>query len=185
MKNIINQKLEPIEEYWLSITRDTEKNEIVLQCGIPTTWEIRDNDDISCETIKETKAGKLIEIRPKKETVLIDDLILFATIIVKTNKEIAEKEQAFTEQIQKAKESLDEKVKKFYDDLKKYHEKSFEQLGENLEKDYIPSYEDDDSNEKEDDVEESENKEVTEKSDETIKEKKETHNTDEQEGESK
>jgi len=121
----IDQALAPISGYLISITRDTVNGWYELQVGIPNNWVFDDNNDVECEILAEAEEGKLIKVSPKKTGVVIDDLILFVKVIIKTNQMIAEKEREFTETMEAMKGELENKAKAYYEELDKLREESF------------------------------------------------------------
>ncbi len=80
---VIEEAFEPITGYLISIERDTVHGWYFLKVGIPKGWVFNENGEISCEIITETTNGKLIQISPKNEGVVIDDLVDFIKKIIK------------------------------------------------------------------------------------------------------
>lgn len=128
MDTVIHDRLKLVTGNLFSIIRDTENGTWFIEVGIPNTWEIGDNDDIDCETIGETESAKLIKISPKHEDVIVDDLILFVEVIIGINKEIAEKEKEFSQEMERKKKEMDEKIKSFYIKLEEHKQNSFKSL---------------------------------------------------------
>lgn len=128
----IELALAPITGYLISISRNTEYGWYELEIGLPNSWVFDENDKIGCDVITENEAGKLIRIAPKKNGIVIDDLISFVGIIIKTNERIAEKEKEFTDQMQEMKGLLEDKAKKFYEELDELKESSFKKVGKNF-----------------------------------------------------
>ncbi len=135
----VDEVFKPIEENCFNIIRNPENESWELNVGIPASWEVKDNDDIGFKILNESDLGKEIHIFPKNDSVLIDDLILFVNIIIKTNKEIEEKEKRFTEEIKKMKDGLEQKIRTFYETLETDKEVAFKNLGTNLEKEFNKS----------------------------------------------
>lgn len=130
----IDSKLEPTNGYINSFTRNTIEGWWELEIGLPKTWVYDENKDIKCEILMENEVGKLIKISPKKQNVVIDDLIVFVEIIIETNKRIAEKEKQFTDRMQEMKSVLEKEAKKFYDELDELKVNSFKNLSDNFNK---------------------------------------------------
>lgn len=126
----IDLALQPISGYLISIKRNTVDGWYELEIGLPKTWVFDENNKISCEVLNESDSGKLIKISPRKSDVLIDDLISFVEIIIKTNQQIAEKELEFSEIMQEMKGVLEDKAKKFYKELDELKESSFKIAGD-------------------------------------------------------
>ena len=80
--------------------------------------------------MKESDVGRLIKVAPKKSKIIIDDLVRFVEIIIKTNERIAEKEQEFTEKMEAMRERLEDEAKKFYTELDELKDTSFQKAGE-------------------------------------------------------
>jgi hypothetical protein len=120
--------LHAIDGYLISLTRDPINGWYVLEIGLPKTWVFDENNKIGCEVIEEYEQGKIIKISPKKEDVVIDDLIAFVEIIIQTNEKIAEKEKQFTDKMQEMKGVLEKEATKFYQELDELKENSFKNL---------------------------------------------------------
>lgn len=125
MGNIVEEALNKIAGYFSSLKRNTEEGTHELEVGIPANWVYKDNNYIGCEIIHETNDGKLLRIYPKTDKIVIDDLINFVTVIIGTNKKIAEKEAEFQEQMELVKKELESRASKFYDDLDILKKSSF------------------------------------------------------------
>ena len=128
----IEAALEPITGHLISISRNTVNGWYELQVGIPNNWEFSENEEISCEILEKTGAGKLLKISPKNEAVVIDDLVAFVELIIETNKKIAEKEKQFTDKMEEMKSKLEEEAKKFYKELDELKENSFKNLSDSF-----------------------------------------------------
>jgi hypothetical protein len=128
----IELTLQPITGYLISISRDTVYGWYELEIGIPNKWEFGENNDIKCEVLNKTDAGKLIKISPKNNYIVIDDLITFVEIIIETNRKIAEKEKQFTDKMEEMKSELETKAKNFYKELDELKENSFKNLNNNF-----------------------------------------------------
>ena len=133
MKTIENI-LEPITGYLISITRDTLKGWYVLEVGIPKGWVFDENKEIRCDVLSENNNGRLIKISPKKTNIAVDDLIGFVEIIIKTNAKIAEREKQFADKMANMKKTLEEEAKQFYRELDELKENSFKNLNDKFEK---------------------------------------------------
>lgn len=130
----IESILEPITGYLISITRNTIDGWYEMEIGIHKGWVFDDNKEIKCEVINENETGKIIKISPKNNKVIIDDLIAFVKIIIKTNGKIVEKEKEFTVKMQQMKGVLEKEVKKFYEELDELKMNSFKNLNAEFEK---------------------------------------------------
>jgi len=124
--------LEPITGYLKCMNRNTEKGWYELEVGIHKNWVFDENKEIGCEIIAELDEGNLIKIFPKNENVVIDDLILFVEIIIRTNKKIAEKEKQFADKMNEMKKSLEVQASEFYKELDELKENSFKKLNDNF-----------------------------------------------------
>ena len=122
----IESLLKPITGYLISISRDTVNGWYVLEIGLPNTWVFDENNEIECEVLKETDEGRLIKIAPKKQKIILDDLVNFVGIIIQTNKKIALKEKQFTEKMEEMRENLEKEAKKYYEELDEIKETSFQ-----------------------------------------------------------
>lgn len=130
----IESTLESTNGYINSFTRNTLKGWWELEAGLPATWVYDENSKIGCEVIMENEIGKLIKIFPKKQDVVIDDLINFVEIIIDTNKKISEKEKEFTDKMENMRNLLEEEAKKFYQELDELKENSFKKKNDDFAK---------------------------------------------------
>lgn len=128
---IVEEALQPITGYLISITRDTINGWYEFEIGLPAKWVFADNDDINCEIINETDEGKLIKISPLNQNIGIDDLIAFVETIIITNQKIADKEKEFETKMNELKNHLEDEARKFYEELDSLKEVSFKNLSEN------------------------------------------------------
>ena len=134
----IENLLSPIAGYLYSITRDTLNGWYVIEIGVPAKWVYKENDYIGCEIIDENDEGKLIKIYPKLDNITLDDLINFVTIIIGTNKRIAEKELEFQEKMEQIKKELEKDASKFYEELDNLKKNSCEKVEDKIELEFIP-----------------------------------------------
>lgn len=130
MANTIDSAFQPISEYLISVTRNTTNGNYELQVGIPNKWVFDDNAEIECDVMKESDVGRLIKVAPKKSKIIIDDLVRFVEIIIKTNERIAEKEKEFTKEMENMRGILEKKANKFYEELDELKDTSFQKAGE-------------------------------------------------------
>ena len=126
----IEAALESTNGYINSFTRNTIEGWWEIEIGLAKSWVYDENKKIGCEIIFENEVGKLIRIFPKKNDVVIDDLIEFVGIIIRTNKKIAEKEKQFTDKMQEMKGVLEKEAKRFYQELDELKENSFKNINE-------------------------------------------------------
>jgi len=117
-----------------SFIRNTVKGWWELEIGLPITWVYDENDKIGCEVTEEYEQGKIIKVFPKKNDVVIDDLVAFVEIIINTNERIAEKEKQFTDKMQEMRGILETEAKKFYQELDELKENSFKKNNETFTK---------------------------------------------------
>lgn len=121
----IEKELESLSGYLISIKRNTIKGWYELEIGIPIDWIYKSNDYVKCEVKEKTNVGNILIISPKKDDIVIDDLIDFVKLIIETNSKIREREKEFTNKINKVKEDLENQAKEFYKELNELKEKSF------------------------------------------------------------
>lgn len=131
---VVEEALESTNGYIKSFERNTVKGWWEIQIGLPVSWVYDENSEIGCEVIAENEIGKLIKVFPKKNIVVIDDLIDFVEIVINTNKKIAVKEQEFKDKMQEMKSMLEEQAKSFYLELDELKEKSFKGANSDFEK---------------------------------------------------
>lgn len=130
----IETALQPTNGYINSFTRDTVEGWWEVEVGLPKTWVYDENKKIGCEIIFENEVGKLIKIFPKEHDVVIDDLMAFVEIIIKTNEKIAEKEKQFTDKMKEMRGLLEKEAKHFYKELDEIKENSFKTLNDTFTK---------------------------------------------------
>jgi len=123
--SIIQDSLEPLSGFLFSIKRDTVKGWYFLEVGLPKSWVYKGNDVISCEKTGEWDKGILLSIAPLVKGVTVDDLIIFASLILETNNKIVEKEKEFVDRIETVKNELQKQKDVFYKELDDLKEKSF------------------------------------------------------------
>lgn len=124
--------LKPISSYFVSLTRNPMEGWYELKIGIPTKWAFSENDEIGIEIINETEVGKVLNISPKNESIVADDLVLFAQIIIDTNRKIAEKETEFKEQLEEMKRGMEKRASDYFKQLDELKENSFKKLNDNF-----------------------------------------------------
>ena len=100
---MIEEALNAIEGYLLSIKRDTLNGWYVLEIGLPKDWIYKGNEMINCEEITKTDKGVLLKISPKEVGIKIDDLITFVQLIIDTNSQIVAKEKEFIDKMDEVK----------------------------------------------------------------------------------
>jgi len=163
----VEEKLKPLSGYLISIKRNTVNGWYELQIGVPADWIYKGNDIIKCEPIQTVDAGHILLISPKKDDVIVDDLIDFVVLIIETNQKIREKEKEFTNKMDTVKKSLEDEAKQFYKQLEDLKEKSFSKFNTtNIKPDKssnTTSSKDDDKNNKKDDNNKITSKTTTEK----------------------
>jgi hypothetical protein len=128
----IDTVLQPIVDYLISITRNTQKGWYELEIGLPKKWVFDENDEIGCEILSKLSEGSIVRIFPKNSDILIDDLIAFVEIIIDTNKKIADKEKEFTSRMEEMKNKLEEEAKKFFEELDELKQNSFKKNSDNF-----------------------------------------------------
>jgi hypothetical protein len=137
----IEEALQPITGYLISITRNPLDGWYELEIGIPNTWVFDENNEIKCEILDKSDTGKLVKISPKNNKIVLDDLLTFVQIILETNKKIAEKEKQFTDKMEQMKGMLEQEALKFYEELDALKENSFKGLNDNFIKTIHPEKE--------------------------------------------
>jgi len=129
---VIENALEPITGYLMSIKRNALNGWYELEIGIYSSWVFDENNEIKCEVISESKEGKLIRISPKNNGIVIDDLVAFVEVIIETNKKIADKEKQFTDKMAEMKGMLEMEAKKFYGELEELKVNSFKNINDSF-----------------------------------------------------
>ena len=131
---VVQNALNPLEGYLISLTRDTINGWYELEVGLPTKWVYDENKEIKCEILAEDDEYRMLKIVPKNQKVSVDDLIRFFEIIIETNAQIAKKEEEFKKKMEKIKKELEEDAKKFYAELDNLKQSSFKNINANYEK---------------------------------------------------
>jgi len=124
----LERALSKIEGYLLSLKRDAVEGYYYLEVGVPKNWAYKANDNVECDVLQSTEHGDLIKIYPKKESVVVDDLIEFVNIIIDTNKKIVDMQKQLDEHLEKQAEQLKEYTKEFMDKIEEMKETSFEEM---------------------------------------------------------
>lgn len=127
---IVEEALESITGYLISIKRNTINGWYELEVGIPSKWVFDENSDVRCEVLKEVEVGKIIKISPKNDDVCIDDLIFFVEFIIETNRKILEKEEELNKKLEDMKSKMEDVTKTFLIELEDLRDKSFKKLSE-------------------------------------------------------
>lgn len=122
--------LSKVDGYLISIKRDTQNGYYILEVGLPPKWKYKSKGDIECETIVDTEDGILLNLFPKNDTVVVDDLIEFLSKIIDFNKKFLKKEEEFNNEIANVKEGLQKKIQEFYDGLDSFKESFFDDTKE-------------------------------------------------------
>lgn len=123
--NIIQETLNPLSEYLISMERDTFNGWFELNIGIPNKWVLFETEEIKTSIVSENNVGKLVKIKPTSEDIAVDDLYRFLGVIIDNNNKIAEKEKEFIAEMENVKNSLAEKEKRFYDELEEMKKNAF------------------------------------------------------------
>ena len=131
----IQAALAPTDGYITSFVRNTVEGWWEIEVGLPASWVFDENTKIGCEVVMENDMGKLIKVYPKTEDVVVDDLLAFVEVIIKTNEKIAEKEKQFTDRMEEMKGLLEKEAMKFYEELDDIKENSFKKNNEKFDKD--------------------------------------------------
>ena len=128
---LIETELLPIDGYLISIIRNTMKGWYELEIGLPISWVYDENSIIFCEIVREYEEEKarVVKIAPKKQGIVIDDLVEFVKIILETNKKIAEKEKEFNESLEERKKEIETWARGFYKEMDELKESSFKKVG--------------------------------------------------------
>lgn len=126
---LIDDKIKPLTGHFYKLERNPEEGWYEMEVAIPAKWVFKSNKIIECEVLNESKAGKFVLVKPKNDTVGIDDLIEFIGLIVLTNKEISDREEEFNKQMEAEKEKLATTINSFYTGLDELRKKSFEKFG--------------------------------------------------------
>ena len=127
----INEKLEPIVSYLISINRNVENGWYELELGIYGSWIYSSDDRVDCVLINEFEQGKIIRLIPKNEDIIVDDLVTFASGLITFNEEIAERKRKLNEEIENLKqinEAEMEKMKAEFSERRLEQNKNLEEL---------------------------------------------------------
>lgn len=121
----IEAALDPSDGKINTFKRDTIKGWWEIEVGIPSKWVFEENNNIGTEIIFENKLGKLIRVYPKNHDIVIDDLVTYIDVVIKTNEKIAEKEKQFTDKMEQMRTMLEIEAEKFYVELDELRDNSF------------------------------------------------------------
>jgi len=121
----IESALESTDGYIPIFSRNTIEGWWELEMGLPKTWVFEENSEIGCEVTFDHESGKVVRIFPKKDGIVIDDLVAFVELIIVTNEKISEKEKEFTDKLKEMKNVMESEAKKYYDELDEMKENVF------------------------------------------------------------
>ena len=131
---IVEGVLEPTNGYIKSFTRNTVEGWWEVEIGLPKNWVFNQSNEIAIEVISENEIGKFLKVMPKKDGIVIDDLILFVEVIINTNEKIVAKEKEFADKMEEMKKSLERQASSFYKELDELKDNSFKSLNDSLSK---------------------------------------------------
>lgn len=114
---VVQEALKPIEDYLISMTRNTVKGWYELEIGIPGKWAVSSNSVIECTIMEENEIGKYIKITPLTLEADVDTLYAFVELIIKTNEKISEREAMFEKRKQEMKKMFEEETLEFLKEL--------------------------------------------------------------------
>jgi len=124
----LEKKFSKIDGYLVSIKRDYDKGQYMLEIGIPKDWAYQSTDKIECEVLNKTPHGDFVKIYGIDNEIVIDDLIEFVNIIIDTNQQIKKMQDDFDKQIEKSKADLKKQMEDFYEKIEILKETSFEEM---------------------------------------------------------
>lgn len=119
MEGIVQEQLEKVKEYLISIENDYETDSWVIKVGLPAKWVVNNNDLINISIITEMNEGKIISIRPISPNITIDVLLEFISLIIKTNQAIIDRQKEFALEVKKMEEEIAEKTKGYFNEINK------------------------------------------------------------------
>lgn len=108
-----------------SIKRDTEIGRYTVEVAFPINWEYDENDDIAIEKLIETEEGVLLSLKPKSDTIVLDDLVEFINIIVETNEQLEEMKKKYDALLEEEKRILREKHENFKKEMENVKKERF------------------------------------------------------------
>lgn len=126
----IERGLFPTNGHIKSFTRDPEKGWWEIVAGFPAKWDYMENDNIQCDVIDENEVGRYIKIYPKKDGVVIDDLVRFVETVIRINKEIELKEEEFAQKLLEMKSRMEAEANQLYTELDQIKDNSFKDIEE-------------------------------------------------------
>ena len=122
MEGIVQEQLEKIKEYLISIENYYENDGWILKIGLPSKWVVNNNELINVSMVTEMDEGKIISIRPMGDNVTIDVLLEFVMLIIQTNQAIIDKQKEFELEIKKMENEIAEKTKGYFSEISKLGE---------------------------------------------------------------
>jgi len=138
MNKTLEEYFDPLEGYFLNLTRNTQKGIYEMEVGVPKNWVYKKTKKVDVEEVVKSERGILIKISPANDDCVLDDLYEYILVVIETNKKIEEKEEEFKKSIEEVKEEIKAKTKYFYDELNKMKEISFgkfDSIDENIKTD--------------------------------------------------
>lgn len=126
---LIQNKLKSVGTYLMSITRNSSEGWYEIEIGLPFSWVIKETNKISCEIVESNDKFKIVCVSPKKDSdIVVDDLIDFLSHVVETNQRVEDKKNELATFLEAEKAALEEKMKKYYDELETIRQSSFSEL---------------------------------------------------------
>lgn len=122
---VIQDELNDIDRFIMSITKNPENDTYEFQIGVPPKWEFSSNDNINIEVITSVEQGSVLKLTTNDENIKFDDFVDFIKLIVEVNIAIEEQNKELEETLSKQKAELEAIVSKKLTEIEKMKADAF------------------------------------------------------------
>lgn len=122
-KTLINDTFDKIKEYLININNNTGEGRFEITIALPENWMYKSTERIECVVVEEIeKIGTILNIVPKKDDVIIDEMIFLITKIIENNEKLVEFEKEMKRKLDEAKEKIKQEAEEYYTKLLTFDE---------------------------------------------------------------
>lgn len=108
---IIQDELQKIDGFLVSIKKNPDNDTYEFEIGIPIMWQYKSNDFINVTELWSSEDAVCLKLSTDDDQVTIDDFIKFIEAVVDVNILIEEENKKLNEELQKRKSEMEELVK--------------------------------------------------------------------------
>lgn len=107
---IIQDELQKIDGFLVSIVKNPDNDTYVFEIGIPINWQYKSNDFINVNELWSSEEAVCLKLSTDDDQVTIDDFIKFIEAIIDVNILIEEENKKLEVELQKRKAEMEELV---------------------------------------------------------------------------